>query len=478
VVGPAQLGRRPDEPFPHGTWVDLAPDVRWLAPTVLAGGMPPRLLRLTRRGAELASAFGAAPVSEGASARLARTLTDAGIAVPRPARLRPPVDLTVVVPVRDRPVELGGCLASLGSRHRVVVVDDGSADRGAVEEICRRHGAEVVRRDASGGPAAARNTGLRMVTSDLVAFVDSDCLPPPDWIEALAAHFADPLVVGAAPRIVPAPRGRGTSLVDLGSRPAAVHPRSSVPYLPAAAVVFRRAALGDGFDESLRYGEDVDLVWRLVEAGWRIRYVPDVEVGHRDPTAVAQRMRRRFMYGTSVGPLERAHPGRIDHLVVGFGPACAVAGFIVGSPPLAAAAWAATAVHVERRLRPLTLGRGYALRLSAAQVVHAWTGLGRWCITFGVPLLAGSVLARHARPARRTRLILALLAGSALLARRVGPDGGHRRVLVDDCLGEMAYGLGVATGCVRAGVVRPLLPRVAWRRWDAPRTPLRGKGVD
>jgi mycofactocin system glycosyltransferase len=469
VLGLSQLGRRSDEPFPQGERIDIAPQVQRPRSTVLFGGTPPRMLRLSRRGAELVSAFGTGPVAGAAAARLARRLTDEGIAIPRPSLSGAPVDVTVVVPVRDRPRELADCLASLGSRHRVVVVDDGSSDPEAVEAVCRAHGAGVVRRAVPGGPAAARNTGLRTVTSELVAFCDSDCLPGPGWIDGLAGHFVDPLVVGVAPRIVAAVAGHGSSPLDLGARPAPVRPGGAVPFVPAAAVVFRRAALGDGYHDGFRYGEDVDLVWRLVEAGWRIRYEPGVEVRHRDPTAVVGRLRRRFLYGTSAGPLERAHRGTIDHLVVGAGPACTVGTFLLGSPGLAALAWAVTSARLVWQLRPLGLGSRFALRLSAGQVLHCWLGLGRWCTTFGAPLIAVAALGRRARPARRALRILTLLIGSALLARRVGPDGGARRVLVDDCLGEVAYGAGVLTGCARARVLAPLVPKIGRPRAGAAR---------
>ncbi len=473
MVGLSGLGRRSDEPFPQGVQVDVAPQVQRPTPTVLFGGAPTRLLRLSRRGAELVSAFEAGPVGDAASARLARRLTDDGIAIPRPSPRGAPVDVTVVVPVRDRPLELADCLASLGSRHRVVVVDDGSSDPDAVEAVCRLHGADVVRRAVPGGPAAARNTGLRAVTSELVAFCDSDCLPGRGWIDSLAGHFVDPLVVGVAPRIVAAAAGHGTSPLDLGARPAPVRPGSAVPFVPAAAVVFRRAALGDGFDEGFRYGEDVDLVWRLVEAGWRIRYEPGVEVRHQDPTAVVARLRRRYLYGTSAGPLERAHRGAIDHLVVGVGPACTVGSALLGFPRVAALAWAVTAARLGWRLRPLGVTSRFALRQSVVQVLHCWLGLGRWCTTFGAPLIVVAALGSRARPARRTLRVLTLLVGSALLARRAGRDGGARRMLVDDFLGELAYGAGVLTGCARARVLAPLVPRIGRPRAGRRRPPRR-----
>jgi len=60
-----------------------------------------------------------------------------------------------------------------------------------------------------------------------------------------------------------------------------------VPFVPSACLLIRRNCFGDGFDETLRYGEDVDLVWRLHDRGWLVRYVADVAVTHRarDPGA-------------------------------------------------------------------------------------------------------------------------------------------------------------------------------------------------
>ena len=159
----------------------------------------------------------------------------------------------------------------------MLVVDDGSQAPGAIADVAAAHGAAVVRRPVNGGPGAARNTGLLVVTTDLVAFLDSDCVPEPGWIERLAAHLADPAVAAAAPRMVAVPAGPGWAdryttaacCLDLGDAEARVVPGTRVAYVPTAALVVRRAALapaagtGGVFDPALRWGEDVDLVWRL-----------------------------------------------------------------------------------------------------------------------------------------------------------------------------------------------------------------------
>ena len=79
----------------------------------------------------------------------------------------------------------------------------------------------------------------------------------------------------------------------------------NVRYLPSAALIVRRAA-EPWFDPALRYGEDVDLIWRLEKAGWRFRYEPDVVVLHEE----RDRIERRFWYGTSAAPLARAPSGQ------------------------------------------------------------------------------------------------------------------------------------------------------------------------
>ena len=148
-----------------------------------------------------------------------------------------------------------------------------------------------LRRQVNGGPGAARQTGVAAVRTPLVAFVDAGVEPPPGWLDALVAHFDDPAVVAVAPRVVSAP-GDGSmrdryeqmhSPLDLGAAEARVAPRTQVAYVPTAALVARLDAIEavGGFDPDLRFGEDVDLIWRLVAAGGTVRYVPAVRVRHR-----------------------------------------------------------------------------------------------------------------------------------------------------------------------------------------------------
>ena len=235
--------------------------VRGAAPGLL-GGSPMRWFRLTAAGDAVVDRLVAGDDLDGVASDLVDRLVAAGAAHPRPGPGAVPAgDVTVVVPVRDRPEHLDALLSS--------VADAAAAGSGAPASV-------VVVDDGSGGPAAARNSGLAEVATPLVVFVDSDCAVRPGWLEELVAVFVDPRVGLAAPRVVAtgglgplAAYDRVRSPLDLGPDEAVVRPGSTVPFVPSAALAARAEvvrALG-GFDEDLRVGEDVDLVWRAVAVG-------------------------------------------------------------------------------------------------------------------------------------------------------------------------------------------------------------------
>src|SRR6202040_1734320 len=181
----------------------------------------------------------------------------------------------------------------LASLHglRIIVVDDGSSTPIEHDDFAGAHtGIEVLHHVQSKGPAAARNTGLAACKTGFVAFLDSDVVPRRGWLEALLGHFCDPAVALVAPRIVGLRQAAnlvaryeaGRSSLDLGLREAPVVPYGTVSYVPSAAIICRRAILKElgGFDETLKSGEDVDLCWRFIEAGARLRYEPIALVAH------------------------------------------------------------------------------------------------------------------------------------------------------------------------------------------------------
>lgn len=432
------------------------------------GGAPLRVLRLTDAGARIADdlAGGAAVGSELARQTVARRLLDGGLAHPVHHEA-PDLSVTVVVPVRDHADGLTALIGSLGPVP-IVVVDDGSADAGAVT---RAAGDAVVRRhERSRGPAAARNTGWRSAATDLVAFVDADVSMAPGWLAPLVAHFADPAVAAVAPRVRGRAAGNSTidryerhrSPLDLGPQPARVVPRGRVSYVPTAAVVFRRSALeaAGGFDETLRFGEDVDLIWRVARRH-TVRYEPAVEVTHDNRRSWPAVLRQRAQYGSSAAHLDRRHPGDVAPVELNAWSLAAWTmaafggrrGLLAGA--LTAAASAALLVPdlrgrvddpVAETARLAGAGNLWAGRWLASATIRAWFPLA-----LGAAM--GSVRARRA-------LVAAAVVPNLVEWHERRPGLSPARWAAARIADDLAYCAGVWWGCAQVGSWRSIRPRL------------------
>ncbi|MBV9315217.1 MAG: mycofactocin biosynthesis glycosyltransferase MftF [Pseudonocardia sp.] len=467
--------------------------------SALLGGSPGRLVRLAPAARRLLDQRGGSLVVRDATgAALARRLLDAGLANPLPDQLPgtpAPAGVTVVVPVRDRPVGLRRLLAALAATTaglaQVIVVDDGSQNEVACRVVAKAAGARLLRHPRSLGPAAARNTGLAAATTPVVAFLDSDVVPTAGWLAPLLAHLADPAVALVAPRIVGLPTSKPgwlaryeglRSALDLGSDPAPVLPRSRVAYVPSAALVVRRVGVGAGFDPSMPVAEDVDLGLRLREAGWRLRYEPSATVAHEHRDRFLDWWTRKAFYGTGAAPLALAHPGAVPPAVLAPWTAAACVLAVWQRPCGLVAAVLITAFAVGRLRRVLSGGSGsedprsgdpglaapmpLALRL-------AGTGL------LGAAVQCASLLTRHwwpltvlaclvSRRARRAALAAALAEGAWDWWTHRPPRGrlglDPVRYVLAHRLDDLGYGAGLWWGAYRRRIVAPLLPMITWRK--------------
>jgi mycofactocin system glycosyltransferase len=428
--------------------------------TTLAGGSPWRVMQLTAAGLRVLEQLEQGAVSSDAALALGRRLIDAGLAHPRPPRRDGVAGVTVVVPVHDRPAELDRCLSALGSDTPVIVVDDGSRDRVTVADVATRHGARLVHRATCGGPAAARNAALPDVHTELIAFLDSDCVPESDWLRALVGHFEDPRVGAVAPRVRSLPASgslarylAARSPLDMGDRECAVMPGARVSYVPTAALLVRKRALAAGFDERLRYGEDVDLVWHLRDAGWRIRYDPAVTVAHREPERLHRLLARRFRYGTSAAPLASRHPGRLAPAVLPPWPTFVAVLILAGRPCAAALVSGHQSSALARRLTALGLPHALGARWFGKATYYAAVSLAQYTAMYALPLLP-AVSLRARRPWPLALLALPALDGWWRRRPRLDPIRWTALWLADDA----AYGAGVYWGCVKTASVEPLIP--------------------
>lgn len=448
----------------------------WSDGSVLIGGSPWRVSRLAastrttvdalrQRGERGLAAFDPRDLS------IFRQLVDRGFAYPLPPP-RPQVrDCSIVVPAMDRAESLDRCLASLGPHH-VTVIDDGSVDAAAVTAVVARHGARLERHPVNRGPAAARNTGLNATADDFVAFLDSDCTAPPGWPQSMLHHFDDPAVAAVAPRVGPSEPFRSAveryeatrSSLDMGSEPELVRAGSRLGFVPSAALIVRRAALGgSGFDEDLRLGEDVDLVWRLTDAGWHVRYDPSVIVKHETRSRPRAWLRRRFDYGTSAAALARRHPGRLTPARVSAWNLATLALTATGRKASAGGIAATATAALARQLRTVPHGSLLAAKVVGQGLVADAAGIGHLLRREWWPIGAVSLaLAPRSRLARAgTACMLVPIAWECITQRpALDPVRYTALRLIDDA----AYGTGVLSSCVRARSLAPLTPRVQMPR--------------
>jgi mycofactocin glycosyltransferase len=447
--------------------MDLDATALQLQSGVLAGGVPFRLIRFSDPGAALVSDWlRGARLENGQGERsLATQLIHGGFLNPTwhpGAHVKD--EVTVVIPHRNQSEQLARLLGSLDDLE-VVVVDDASDDQEHVVKICQRFGVRLIQRAGRGGPSAARNDGMEVATTKYVAFLDADCAVADGWLEPLVAHMSDPKVAVVAPRVLgpaaPTKRGqfeRVASPLDLGDRPGLVRPQSPRSFVPGAALLVRRSLGSSLFDAALDLGEDVDLVWRLCDAGWLVRYEPRSMVTHDMRPGLVDWLRQRFRYGTSAAILAERHGDAVAPLQGT--PATLGAWSLIGlGHPVAGLGLGALGLEqLRKRLAPFgDEATSMAVSLYTRYAVTSGPHLARQVVrTYGPLLVVGAVASRALR-----RFALAAFLVSALDRwRRAGGQTNVASFVAFSTLDDMAYGTGVLWGAFEHRSARALMPRL------------------
>jgi len=252
------------------------------------------------------------------------------------------------------------------------------------------------------------------------------------------------------------------SSLDLGPDPAPVVPRSRVAYVPSAAMLVRKDAVGDGFDEDLHVAEDVDLVLRLHAAGRRLRYEPRSRVAHDHRTAPTAWWLRKAFYGTGAAPLARRHRHAVPPLILSPWTAAATAVLLVQrrwSVPVAAVVTAIATERLSRKLTRLEHPRAAAARLAGLGLAGAVVQVAQALLRHHWPLAV--VLAPFSKRLRRAVAAAAVVEGVADWWRHrnrdpVGPDPLTH--LLAHRLDDLAYGAGLWWGALAhrdAAALRP-----------------------
>lgn len=230
--------------------------------------------------------------------------------------------ISVIVCTYNGTATLRSCLQSLQKlRHpdfEVLLVDDGSTQdiagiASAFPEV------RYVRQDHA-GLSVARNLGASLATGEILAYTDDDCLVDEDWLQHLAAGFdeASWVAVGG-PNIPPTPRNRTEAIVSAapGAPAHVLLSDAEAEHLPGCNLAIRKTALAaiGGFRPVYEVaGDDVDICWRLRQAGGKLRFMPGAMVWHHRRYTVEAYLRQQRGYGHAEALLMRDHPERFGPL--------------------------------------------------------------------------------------------------------------------------------------------------------------------
>ncbi len=229
------------------------------------------------------------------------------------------------------------CLRSLGTLaypdYEVILVDDGSTDD--TPAIAARFPEVKTIRQPNQGLSVARNVGMQAATGEIVAYTDSDCFADADWLTLLMHQLE---TTGAAavggPNLTPEDGWLAACVACSPGQPNHVlETDQDAEHIPGCNMAFRRDALLaiSGFDPQFRKaGDDVDLCWRLLEAGYKIAFAPGAFVWHHRRQGPRAYLKQQAGYGEAEALLAKKHPERFNLLGAGIWRGVMYGGGVVG----------------------------------------------------------------------------------------------------------------------------------------------------
>jgi cellulose synthase/poly-beta-1,6-N-acetylglucosamine synthase-like glycosyltransferase len=254
--------------------------------------------------------------------------------------------VSVVVAACNADRTLATCLDSLGKLnypdYEIILVDDGSTDTTA--RIASEHqsrvsslqakdaeGGEtsldsriqtlddyprvrVIRHDRNRGLSVARNTGLAVAQGEIVAFTDADCRADADWLYYLVGDLVNSeFAAMGGPNLLPPDDSAVAAavMVSPGGPAHVMLDDRQAEHIPGCNMAFYKWALEavGGFDPTYRKaGDDVDICWRLQQAGLKIGFSASAFVWHYRRSTVQAYVQQQRGYGEAEALLVRKHP--------------------------------------------------------------------------------------------------------------------------------------------------------------------------
>jgi GT2 family glycosyltransferase len=195
--------------------------------------------------------------------------------------------------------------------YEVIVVDDGSKDDTAA--IVRGFEVRLISTE-NRGLSAARNVGLEAATGEIVAYIDDDACPDPDWLLYLASAFRNSDYAAIGGPNVPFPNDGFVANCVAHAPGGPTHVLISdteAEHIPGCNMAFRKTCLEavGGFDPQFRIaGDDVDMCWRLQKRGWKLGFAHSATVWHHCRNSVKTYLKQQWNYGVAEALLQKKWP--------------------------------------------------------------------------------------------------------------------------------------------------------------------------
>jgi GT2 family glycosyltransferase len=215
------------------------------------------------------------------------------------------MSVSIIIPTFNGASRIGNCLDALlkqtaGRDAEILAVNDGSTDNTA--DVVARYLAVRLITQGNAGPAAARNRGALEAKGAIILFTDDDCVPMPDWLDAMIAPFDEPDVVGAKGVYRTRQRRLAARFVQIEyeDRYRLMAGLPSIDFIDTYSAAFRRDRFLEmgGYDTSfpVACAEDVDLSYRMSARGWKMKFVPSAIVYHTHPETLWQYLKKKYKF--------------------------------------------------------------------------------------------------------------------------------------------------------------------------------------
>lgn len=229
---------------------------------------------------------------------------------------------SIVIPAYNEEKCIGECLDAIlqGSElpEEIIVADGRSKDH--TRQIAASRERVKVLDNPKGHAAGGRNVGIKAAKGDVIVFIDADCIPDRDWLREIRKAFEEDDIDGLGTYIEPAPAANEYEefwgklslqiLMSYGHEPYYVTEKTLNQAFITASCAYKKKLLCKikGFNNFFaNNAEDIDICWRALDAGARLKYVPTAKISAHSPQDLSGIKRKSFRNGVSSSKLQKVY---------------------------------------------------------------------------------------------------------------------------------------------------------------------------